>query len=91
MSPQKFPPLPIPAVTWDQIAETLELSPQQKRIVGLLLCDMCGKQIAQEMQLKVPTLRTYIKRIFDRTGAQDEKALILLVCGMSHGLRHPPV
>lgn len=89
MEPQEFPPFPLPQETWEHIAKRLGFPPQQKRIVELLLRDMCGKQIADEMQLGVPTVRTYLTRIFKRTGTADEKALILLIVGMSHGLRHP--
>jgi DNA-binding NarL/FixJ family response regulator len=71
------------------MAKTLELCPQQKRIVELMLRDMCGKQMAAEMKLGMPTVRTYIKRIYERTGAANEKSLLLLICGMSHALRHP--
>ena len=89
MKHHEFPPLPLPTDTWERIAQILELPPQQKRIVELMLRDMCGKQIAAEMKVKIPTLRTYISRIYERTGVANEKALLLLICGMSHGLRHP--
>jgi len=44
-----------------------------------LLLGMQDKQIARELDLSVPTIRTYLGRIFLRTGVKDRVGLILTV------------
>ena len=70
---------PMNAETWHSVAETLSLSPQQARIVELILCGKQDKQIASELELSVPTVRTYLKRIFDRTETSDRLSLVLYI------------
>lgn len=71
--------LPLATETWLAVASVLELSPQQRRIVELLLCGCRDKQIAHELGLSVPTVRTYLGRIFLKLGVQDRIELILRV------------
>ena len=80
-------PLPLPPEKWNQLGQALRLSPQQKRIVELILRNRCDKQIAADMGLGHSTLRTYITRIFHRTGVSDRVELILLVFALSHDIR----
>ncbi len=70
---------PLDRETWAKTISILCLSPQQARIVELLLLGMRDKQIAAQMGLKVPTVRTYLDRIFKRVGVQDRVELILRV------------
>ncbi len=84
-----LPPLPCDVRTWDAIANTLELSAQQKRIVELLLSGCRDKQIATELNLTVPTVRTYLKRIFDRVGAPDRLGLVLRIFAMAQEQSQP--
>lgn len=72
-------PFPFDATTWKRVVELLGLSPQQARIVERLLCGMCDKQIALDLGLSVPTVRTYLGRIFDRLGVDDRVQLILRI------------
>lgn len=65
--------------TWHIIAQALHLSPQQKRIVELILCGYQDKEIADELTLSVPTIRTYLKRTFDRIPVADRMGLVLHV------------
>lgn len=65
--------------TWHAIAKELQLSPQQTRIVGLILRGYQDKEIADELALSVPTIRTYLKRTFDRADVADRMGLVLLV------------
>lgn len=79
--------MPLDAPTWVAVVAALELSPQQARIVELLLCGRRDKQIAQAMSLSVPTVRTYLGRIFLRLGVQDRVELILRVFATAHALQ----
>jgi DNA-binding NarL/FixJ family response regulator len=78
--------LPLPPEKWDEICASLKFSPQQKRIVELILLNHCDKQIAAAMQLRHSTVRTYITRIFGRTAVSDRHELILKLFAMSHDL-----
>ncbi len=77
-SEEEYPaPFPMDAATWQSVAKQLALSPQQTRIVELILCGLQDKDIAAELSLTIPTVRTYLSRIFDRTGVSDRLALVL--------------
>ena len=69
--------LPLSAEKWRQLAEELALSPQQTRIVELILRNFCDKEIAAQLGLKVPTVRTYLQRTYLRLGVEDRMALVL--------------
>jgi DNA-binding CsgD family transcriptional regulator len=86
MAPPGLLPLPLPATQWRRLAKEFGLSPQQKRIVELILCNACDKQIAVAMKLRRPTIRTYLSRIFARLGVNDRLELVLLVLRRSHDL-----
>jgi DNA-binding NarL/FixJ family response regulator len=75
--------LPIDAAAWHRAVEAMGLSPQQARIVELLLRGMRDKQIAAELGLGVPTIRTYLARVFQRVGVCDRVELILRVVAVS--------
>jgi DNA-binding NarL/FixJ family response regulator len=85
IEPAEQPP-PLDAKTWAAVAKTLDLSPQQERIVALLLRGMRDKQIAGELGLSVPTVRTYFGRIFLRLGVQDRVELILRVFSIANSV-----
>ncbi len=77
-------PLPMAQSTWEAVALELALSPQQIRIVELILRDRSDKEIADELRLTVPTIRTHLARIFDRTGATSRLNLVLRIFSMVH-------
>ncbi len=79
-----LPPLPLAVELWDQVAASLALAPQQKRIVELILRGLRDKEIAVAMKLSVPTVRTYLGRIFLRTGVRDRMELALKAFLVSH-------
>jgi len=68
------------------VVETLQLAPQQARIVELILRGLRDKQIAAELGLGVPTVRTYLKRVFVRVGVQDRVELVLRVFAVAWDL-----
>lgn len=65
--------------TWTRIASAFGLAPQEARTVERILCGMCDKQIAADLRIGVSTLRTYLRRIFDRLGVEDRVQLVLRV------------
>ena len=82
----ELPPLPLDQVTWQAIAKTLAFSPQQTRIVELILRGRQDKEIATELSLSIPTVRTYLKRIFDRIDVSDRLSLVLRIFSMAQEL-----
>ena len=79
----KLPPLPLDHETWLEIAEALSLSPQQTRIVELILRGKQDKEIADALGVSFHTVRTYLKRIFDRTEVADRIGLVLRVFALA--------
>jgi DNA-binding NarL/FixJ family response regulator len=88
MASEHIPPLPLPAEKWNQLVATLKLPPQQIRIVELILRNRCDKQIAAALGLKVPTVRTYLHRIFERLRVGDRLELVLRLFELSHRIDH---
>ena len=83
------PPLPMNAATWRRVSHELALSPQQTRIVELILRGQQDKEIAAELNLTVPTVRTYLKRIFDRLNVADRMALVLRIFALAQEQTQP--
>lgn len=64
---------------WQHIVAELQLSPQQARIVSLILQGKQDKEIAAELNLNRYTIKTYLRRIFDRLNLDDRLALVLRI------------
>lgn len=64
---------------WAELADDMGLPPRQRQIVHHLLAGMSDKQIAVELEISVPTVRTHLARLFERFGVQDRTELILYV------------
>ncbi len=62
---------------WTRLVETMRLPPQQAKILGLIFEGKKDKQIAAEMGLNRYTIRTYLKRMFDRFEVADRIGLVL--------------
>jgi len=84
MADSVLPPLPMPADKFTLIVKQMDLSPQQARVVELILRNCGDKEIAAEMQLQVSTVRTYIGRLFDRLGVENRLALVLKIFALLH-------
>jgi DNA-binding NarL/FixJ family response regulator len=85
MAEQNIPDIPLPPEKWQQLMDALQLPPQQIRIVELILRNRCDKQIAATLGIKMPTVRTYMHRIYERLGVNDRLELVLRLFAMSHG------
>ena len=64
---------------WKVLVDELLLSPRQGEIIHHLFAGKSDKQIAQEMKLAVPTVRTHMGRIFAKFGVQDRMELVVRV------------
>lgn len=64
---------------WLQIRSDLSLSDRQAAVVQQLFFGHSDKQIAKELCISVPTVRTHLNRLFLRFGVQDRCELVLRV------------
>jgi DNA-binding NarL/FixJ family response regulator len=64
---------------YTEIAEKLSLSPREIQIIGHMLMGDKDKQIAQNLNIAVPTVRTHISRIFSKLDVNDKNELIVHV------------
>jgi DNA-binding NarL/FixJ family response regulator len=67
------------AETWERVIRSLALSPRQALLVRLLLQGKRDKDMAAEMELGLPTVRTYFERVFRRVGVTDRVQLVIRV------------
>ena len=82
----ELPPLPLDEILWQEIATQLALSPQQARIVELILRGQRDKEIAETLGLSFSTVRTYLQRIFQRSNVTDRVGLVLHIFALSQEL-----
>lgn len=62
---------------WTQVRQSLGLSPRQAEIVRHLLLGESDKQIAKELSISIPTVRTHLGRLFQKFDLNDRVELIL--------------
>jgi DNA-binding NarL/FixJ family response regulator len=68
---------------WSEIADCLSLSQRQSQIIRLLLSGRSDKQIAHELHIALPTIRTHLSRLFAKFSVQDRVELIVSVLAQS--------
>ena len=66
---------------WTSVRESLGLSPRQAQVVEGLLQAKGDKQIAQDIGISVPTVRTYLDRLFQKLDVDDRVELVVHVFG----------
>ena len=64
---------------WTSVKKELALSPRQAQIVWCLLHAKADKQIAGEIGISVPTVRTYLDRLFHKLHVNDRVGLLVHV------------
>jgi len=66
-------------VEWDALSHNLQLTARQAQIVLLILEGRCDKQIADEVAISIPTVRSHLKGIFHKLKVQTRQGLILKI------------
>ncbi|MHC4172641.1 MAG: response regulator transcription factor [Planctomycetota bacterium] len=69
---------------WMELVQELSLSPRQAQVVKCLLLGHSDKQIALDLQMAVPTVRTHLSRLFSRFDVGDRTELVLYVFRRFH-------
>ena len=64
---------------WLEIVNELSLPPRQAEVIKYLFLGHSDKQIAMELKISVPTVRTHLSRLFSRFDVQDRVELVLYV------------
>ena len=62
---------------WIELKSDLSLPARQADVVEQLLLGRSDKQIARELGMSVPTVRTHLCRLFSRLGVEDRCELIV--------------
>jgi DNA-binding CsgD family transcriptional regulator len=73
-----MPPFLTPAF-WQHVVRTLALSPQQGRIVSLILQGKQDKEIAHAIGISRHTVRTHLRPLLKRHELEDRGHLVLRV------------
>ena len=61
---------------WAELVNKLDLSPRQAEVIHRILSGCSDKQIALDLKIAVPTVRTHLNRAFMRFGVQDRIELV---------------
>jgi DNA-binding CsgD family transcriptional regulator len=64
---------------WRVLAATLGVSPQQAEICKSLIAGRCDKEIAKSLGITVPTVRTYLSRLFLRFNVSGRAELKVML------------
>jgi len=78
----RLPPaslFPLTSDEWHHAMRSLTLTPQQAKIVELILHGRQDKQIASALHLSQATVRTHLARLFARLEINDRVELVLRV------------
>jgi DNA-binding NarL/FixJ family response regulator len=84
-----LPPLPLDDDHWRAVIDRLQLSPTQAKVTALLLRGAARKEIADTLSIAEPTIKTYLDRIYARTGTACPMQLAMRVLAASHEVRRP--
>ena len=75
---------------WARTQSELGLSPRQAQIVRHVLQGKADKQIAHDLGISLPTVRTHMRRLFAKFELRDRLELTLLVLASLRGRVRSP-
>jgi DNA-binding CsgD family transcriptional regulator len=67
-----------PEIDREALADSYRLSPREAEIATLLATGVAPETIAEHLSLTVGTVRFYLKRVFEKTGARSQAAVVAL-------------
>ena len=65
------------AKEWRAISSSLMLSPRQSEILRLIFDGKNDKQVAKALKIRAPTVRTHVRRLFERLEVRDRTQLVI--------------
>lgn len=81
---------PLPANHWKAVCHAMGLTGQLARVVELVLRDRGDQEIADEMGLRIGTVKDYLVRIGRQTGTSGRVQLLIYLLRISHDLLAAP-
>ena len=63
---------------WHELVDSLSLSPRQAQIGRHLCSGLSDKQMANVLQISIPTVRTHLSRLFLKFDVQDRHELVII-------------
>lgn len=76
----------LPVIDREALADTYRLTPREAEIAAMLAAGTNIEKIADELSLAIGTVRFNLKRVFEKTGAHSQAAVVALVRGFTrHG------
>ena len=70
---------PFSTSEWNVLAEELSLSARQAQIARGILEGMSDRQIAMDLNMQIPTVRTHLNRLFIKVDAENRNQLVLQI------------
>jgi DNA-binding NarL/FixJ family response regulator len=64
---------------WISLHKLLELPPRQRQVIRQLFDGHSDKQIADQIGIALPTVRSHLRRLYTRFDVQDRTELVLHV------------
>lgn len=74
---------------WEALANHLGFAPRQKETVKSLLDGLSDKQIADRLGIAVPTVRSYLQRLYAKHDVQDRTGLVVHIFREFRTLKRP--
>ena len=68
-----------PAVSAEIVARTFDLTESESRVAASIAQGATLEETAQEMNLTVSTVRTYLKQVFSKTGTSRQAELVKMI------------
>ncbi|HMO15030.1 MAG TPA: helix-turn-helix transcriptional regulator [Pirellulaceae bacterium] len=81
-----FGEIPLPQELWSAIVNRLGLSPRLIEVIEALFCGLDNRDVANSLGITLSTFRTYLTRIFEKTGTRSRLELVLYVVSLANEL-----
>ncbi len=76
--------------TGQDLRDYFDLTPAESRVALLLCAGNVAKDVARELNVSVPTVRSHVRALLEKTGTTRQAELIQLLCSLPPG-DSPPV
>lgn len=71
----------------DALRQLYDLTTAELRVLDLLILGLSPQEMASSLRLKLPTVRTHLKRIYAKTGTAGQTELITLITRLQPSVR----
>ena len=84
-------PFPLTEGEWQCVRDRLEFTEKQAEVAALVLRAACDKKVAYELDMGLPTVRTHLRRIYEKADVQDRAELIVRMINIARGKKKPAI